>query len=222
MPAPQRPGFGRLIAPDRNDKRFPLITAVDPTAPIPEERIWSFLTRDRLNQRGGTCVGHGWAHALACAPYRHRISPELPYDIYNRAQRLDEWEGEDYEGTSVRAGAKACLEMGLIQGEYRWAFSEEVAWRYLMTVGPLVIGVTWLTGMLDIDKKGFINLTGGEEGGHCVCLRGGNRTISQGDYYNGIQSWPTPTKFKLRREDFKVLLEDLGGECASFTEVAPA
>lgn len=222
MPALQRPGFGRLIAPDKRDRRFSLEAVAPVEEPIPEERMWSFLKSHRLIQRGGTCVGHGIAHGIACAPYRHAIDPELPYKIYNRAQEIDEWDGTDYEGTSVRAGMRAALEQGLIEGEYRWAFTEDVAWRHLMTVSPLVIGVTWLTGMMDVDKNGFLNLTGGEEGGHCVCLRGGVRSVKFGEYVLGIQSWKDYLTFKIRREDFKVLLEDLGGEATSFTEKAMA
>lgn len=218
-PTPARPGFGRLIAPDRRDKLFTLQAVTPVDEPIPEERMWSFLTKHRLIQRGGTCVGHGVGHMLACAPYRHAIDPELPYKIYNRAQQIDEWAGEDYEGTSVRAGLKAAQEFGLIEGEYRWAFAEDEAWRYLMLRGPLVIGFVWLTGMMDVDKKGFLNLTGGEEGGHCVCIRGGVRTVESGEYYVGIQSWPDYLKFKLRREDFRALHEEMGGEAASAVEV---
>lgn len=221
MPAPQAPLFGCLKAPDKHDKLYSIQAVTPVDEPIPLERSWSFLNSMRLIQRGGTCVGHGIAHMLACAPYRHAVAPDLPYKIYNWAQLNDEWPGIDYEGTSVRAGLKAAQAFGLI-GEYRWAFKEDEAWQYLMTRGPLVVGFTWLTGMMAVDRKGFVNLTGGEEGGHCVCLRRGERTLADGDYYQGIQSWPDYLSFKIRREDFKALHEEMGGDVASAMEIKPA
>src|SRR5215204_1151260 len=63
-------------------------------------------TLDQLNQ--GSCVGHGWTHWENCKPKGHAVQQQHPYAVawYERAKEVDEWWGTDYEGTSVRAGAK--------------------------------------------------------------------------------------------------------------------
>jgi hypothetical protein len=48
----------------------------------------------------GKCVGFGCARAMTLVD-RVKIDP---HRIYTEAQKIDEWEGEDYSGTSVRAG----------------------------------------------------------------------------------------------------------------------
>lgn len=82
----------------------------------------------------GACVGFGCSRAQTL---RNRVR----YDgfwLYNEAKQLDEWEGEDYEGTSVRAGLEVERTVGLMRSrsqeiaaqdgisEYRWATSVEM------------------------------------------------------------------------------------------------
>lgn len=214
-----RPGFGRLIAPDARDKDYSMRSLLRGVAEsgAPSSRLWSLPNKYQLDQGDTpTCVGHGCAHFLAAAPHQHPVVEDTALTIYNLAQRLDEWPGENYEGTSVRGGMKALQNLGFIS-EYRWAFTEDVLWRYVLARGPAVIGVTWLTGMMALDRKGYVNLTGGEEGGHCVALIGADEKRQA---YRGMNSWDTFGRFWLRREDMRVLLEELGGEAASALEVA--
>jgi hypothetical protein len=49
----------------------------------------------------GACVGFGWTRAMMILNRRRYDAPWL----YHEAQKVDEWTGEDYDGTSVRAGA---------------------------------------------------------------------------------------------------------------------
>lgn len=56
----------------------------------------------------GACVGFGWCRALS-------IMNRSRYDgfsHYHLAQQLDEWPGEDYDGTSVRAGGDVARDYG--------------------------------------------------------------------------------------------------------------
>lgn len=59
----------------------------------------------------GACVGFGVARALTLMN-RERYDA---FEIYRTAQRQDEWEGEAYSGTSVRAGLDVVRERGPIQ-----------------------------------------------------------------------------------------------------------
>src|SRR5215203_5959800 len=56
--------------------------------------------------REGACVGFGWTGFLNAKPVKHEYGNQMGFDVYRRAQEIDERPGEDYLGTSVRAGAK--------------------------------------------------------------------------------------------------------------------
>jgi hypothetical protein len=122
--------------------------------------------------REGACVGFGWTGELIGSP-----SPD-PYvlatgattyarSVYREAQQIDEWEGENYEGTSVLAGAKVVQRTGLIGG-YKWAFTIEEVRDAIITMGPVVIGVNWYSDMYDTDKHGVVKIGGDLVGGHCL------------------------------------------------------
>jgi hypothetical protein len=111
------------------------------------------------------CVGHAWYGWLSSSPIRQR--PIAPDGLYKLAQHFDEWEGQDYEGTSVRGAAKVLALTGHIK-EYVWAFDLDVAVTHVLETGPIVLGLNWYTGMMDTDDEWFIRPTGSLQGGHAV------------------------------------------------------
>jgi len=118
-------------------------------------------------------VGFGWTGEALSTPVAvslGRVGPAEPNafarDVYHRAQRIDEWAGEDYEGTSVLAGAKIMKQLGLLR-EYRWAFSIEDVALALSTTGPVVLGIPWYYGMYEA-PGGILENTGRLVGGHCI------------------------------------------------------
>lgn len=126
--------------------------------------------------REGACVGMGCSGAVAAAP-SSRSGVNLAYALswYRRAQRLDEWAGEAYEGTSVLAGAKVGRERRLWSG-FRWAKSPaELAAGILdTTLGPAVIGVQWSEQLYEVPATGLLpgDVTLDPDMGHCVLLFG--------------------------------------------------
>ena len=116
----------------------------------------------------GACVGFSWAHEIAAKPYPDRnITDDIALGLYHWAQDNDEWPGNDYSGTSVLAGAKAVMNLGLLK-EYRWAFGLEDLERAVSFHGPAVLGINWYTGMMHPDTDGRIRPTGQIEGGHAI------------------------------------------------------
>lgn len=134
---------------------------------------------DQYNDQGreGACVGFGWGHELSARPYPIRTSSHQSQNIYLAAQKIDEWFGEDYEGTSVLAGAKA-TQMILnsrkqsVMAAYRWAFGIEEVCRVIAYRGPVVLGVNWYANMFNTDKAGYIHRSGVLSGGHCLLAKG--------------------------------------------------
>jgi hypothetical protein len=94
---------------------------------------------------------------------------------YRRAQRLDVWPGEAYEGTSVLAGCLVGRERKLWAG-FRWAKNpaELAAGIQNDDLGPGVLGVQWSEQLYDVPASGLmapdVNLD--PDMGHCVLVFG--------------------------------------------------
>jgi hypothetical protein len=223
MPPPVRPGFGRLIAPDVRDRAHPM-RALTIGVALPTSRLWQ-SKRGYVLDQGQTphCVGFAWAGFLEAAPFMHQLTNADGDRFYALAQTLDEWPGTDYDGTSTRGGAKALQSLGLITGEYVWAQTESEVWDFVLGRGPVVTGTVFVTGFMEADRNGYLNLTGGEEGGHDWCIIGASEKRSA---YRMVNSWGTSWsdggRAWVRREDYRALLETMGGDCCSAIEVAQA
>ena len=156
--------FGRRYRADDRDKQYRLRRLNSGRA----RRFW----RDDAwwGDQGDTptCVGYAWAHWLANAPIIQRLRAE---GIYFLAKHLDEWPGENYAGTSVRAGAKALFELGFIR-EYRWAWSLPLLIDTVLELGPVVVGTNWYGGMNTPDRNGVLSVSGKLEGGHAWLING--------------------------------------------------
>ena len=144
-----------------------------------EDRLWYVPTI--LDQGSeGACVGFGWTAEALNAPYRvmlERVRANIPRDnhdfalhVYKEAQKIDEWPGESYEGTSVLAGAKVMHQYSLIK-EYRWAFDIEDVIDSVVQKGPVVLGVPWYKGMYRA-PGGIVRVSGAKVGGHCIVAVG--------------------------------------------------
>jgi Papain family cysteine protease len=173
----------------------------------------------------GACVGFGFAHELNAYPDRIPCDTSCAFDIYHTSQRIDDWPGEDYEGTSVLAGAKTLTSDGYYTN-YFWAETEEDMARAVSHTGPVVIGIDWYNGMFDPDADGFIHPTGGVAGGHCILVKG---IDVEGGYYilhnSWGRSWGDNGTAKLSRTDMDYLLRNWGEVClpvrASIVDPAP-
>jgi hypothetical protein len=90
---------------------------------------------------------------------------------YRRAQRLDQWPGEAYDGTSVLAGCLDGRKRGLYDG-FTWARRAEQLAAGIVNDGPAIVGVEWTDGSYTTDHRGVLTPGGAVVGGHCVCLIG--------------------------------------------------
>lgn len=122
----------------------------------------------------GACVGFGWTQEFLSSPrpFTRVAVPdanEFARAYYRRCLQIDEYPGEEDEGTSVLAGAQVALERDLIT-EYRWAFSLEDVRDALIAEGPVVIGIPWYENMYRTRPSGLVDVYGPLVGGHCVVL----------------------------------------------------
>lgn len=177
--------FDRLISYDVRSADYPVRTVLPDVWP-PRSYSWSHYQLDQGNE--GACIGFAVTMEAAARPrpffgdpiYRRsqinwRAVNDDAFDTYHQAQTVDQWPGEDYEGTSVIAGMKIGLRKGY-WSEYRWALgpsSEAAARDVALSIayrGPVVIGAWWWTGMDEPDADGFLRPNGIRRGGHAFLL----------------------------------------------------
>lgn len=135
---------------------------------------------------------------------------------YNWAQQNDEWEGENYDGTSTRAAAQWFRMQGFYPNFYHLTSVDEVV-DYIMLHGPVPTGTDWFSGMDQRDSRGFIRPTGRWRGGHEYLLDGVNKTE---EFFRMHQSWgKDPYEVaKISFQDFDYLFR-LGADALAIPEV---
>lgn len=208
-------GLGRRPFPDAKDHahlmRMALPDVVPPRPKSKAWRIWWYGSQGQTSQ----CVGFAWHALLRAKPMLQR--DPAPDFIYHEAQKVDEWEGEDYDGTSVRAGAKVLQAAGKLVS-YSWAFDVETVLNWIAFKGPVVLGTTWFEGMDHPDENGIVLPTGAERGGHAYTALTTNEKLR---LVGCQQSWPKPWgkngRFFIRYEDLDQLIQN-GGEACTPTE----
>lgn len=210
-------GLGRIPEFDERSRGFAAVSRLNVT--IPQTKTWrrgQAYDQGRLPQ----CVAYAGKGLLNTAP----LSAYTPYDIrtaystqaiYDGAQRLDQWPGEDYDGTSGLGLGKYLVELGVIR-EYQWCFGVDDVLLNLSYNGPVAIGVNWYTGMFDPDGFGYITPTGQVEGGHEVELIGVDtarrRVVGMNSWG---RDWGLDGRFFMRYEVLGQLLHE-GGDAVVF------
>jgi hypothetical protein len=213
--------FGRRVEFDERSRGYPARAALR-AAEAPATRVWDCQTY--LDQGDdGACVGFGWAHEVNADPAVP--SPPLGYldamGIYFAAQLVDEWPGEDYEGTSVLAGAKVVQRRGYM-AEYRWAFGLGDALLAISQLGPVVLGVNWYESMMDVNDAGWLRVYGGVAGGHALLARGvdvAERSVLLHNSWG--ESWGVGGTAKLSWDDLDRLLHESGEACVPLARALP-
>lgn len=199
-------GLGRRAAKDERD--HPMRTLLTPARQsLRRHRFWPAY-HWRLNQGDyPECTEFAWSHFLLDSPKTHRLdelraifaplAPLTHYDgdgipgagaFYHAEQQVDEWEGDDYDGTSVRAGAKVAQSLGLI-GPYAWVQDESDLVDAVDTLGPVILGTDWPEGWFEPDEAGRLprlSDAGATAGGHAYKVDGYNLDGSSSAYGRGV------------------------------------
>lgn len=165
--------LNRKYLPDSRDSRYLIKNNFNLKKVETTKRYWD--DTGWWGDQGSTphCVGYAWAHWIEDGPIGHAGTPPIvhPRLIYNEAQKVDEWAGENYDGTSVRGAAKYLKFSNRIKSYY-WAFEIKTVVNTLLNVGPVVVGTNWYSNMMTPNRSGFIQPTGALLGGHAYVLNG--------------------------------------------------
>lgn len=218
------PGMGRsLIHHDPRSRNYPargVLFAED--APL-RSKTWR---RAQAYDQGATseCVAYTGKGVLNTGPF----SLWAPYEVRSRydedqfyagAQSLDEWPGEDYDGTSA-LGLLRYLRAQRIVGEYRWAFGLDDVLKTLSYHGPVGVGSWWRRGMDEPGPDGRgLSYSGEYRGGHEWELMGVDVTRREVVAMNSWgEEWGDRGRFRM---SWDMLGEVLADDGDAFTLVAP-
>lgn len=165
--------LGRVYINDERDKKYLIENKLTLPKTILTTKYWD--SDVWWGNQGNTpqCVGYAWSHWIEDGPVTHDGTPPSinPTLIYSEAQKMDEWYGENYDGTSVRGGAKYLKSTNKISS-YLWTYDLNVLIDTVLTKGPVVVGTNWYTSMFRPDKNGLIRATGRVAGGHAYVING--------------------------------------------------
>jgi len=206
--------LGRLVEFDERSRSFPIRALLGEPRKL---RSYTWRCLANLDQKSeGACVGFSIAHELIARPSEVKdITNVHARAIYKRAQMLDEWPGENYEGTSVLGGMKALQQLypEAIK-EYRWGFTLQDVLETIAYRGPIVLGVNWYNNMFAPDDKGFIHASGRLAGGHAILAKGINAKKKYITLHNSWgESWGINGSCYLSFDDLKLLLRNEGEAC---------
>lgn len=221
-------GLGRQFAPDPRDRGFMMAAVLPDKAPAITKRFW--WASGWWGDQGDApqCVEYSWHHFLVDGPITHTPKKGPLWtigEIYDEAQRIDEWAGEDYDGTSVRAGAKVLQRRGFIKS-YRWAFDVDTIVKALLSDpedggGPVVIGTNWYYSMFFPNAAGLLSVSGRHLGGHAYLLNGVNTRTEQVRIKNSWgRGWARRGFASMRFTDLERLLNEDGEACIA-SEIDP-
>lgn len=212
------PSLGRRPEFDEKSRNYP-IRALVGDSPELFTKIWE--CEAWLDQGvEGACVGFSWAHELIAEPEHVPVGEAYARMIYREAQKVDEWPGEDYEGTSVLAGVKIVKQLGWIE-EYRWGFSTNDVLGAIANIGPVVLGTNWYEGMWDTDDNGYIHPTGSLAGGHAILISGYDHERQAVLLHNSWgPSWGVNGRAWVSVSDLEFLLSQRGEICVPLVRKA--
>lgn len=207
--------LGRLHIEDTRDQLFSIAPRLGPT-----DRTYRYWwPQGWWGDQGQVpmCVEFSWHHFLSDGPVTH-LPKHAPYwtqgDLYYKAQKVDQWPGENYDGTSVRAGAKVLQSQGWIDS-YHWAFTLQDVINTILMEGPMVVGTNWYEQMFYPDASNRIHLgTKKLAGGHAYLLNGVNVNKELFRIKNSWgRSWGNRGHAYISFQDFNQLLQEQGEAC---------
>lgn len=206
--------FGRNIRFDQRSRKFAVIDIIKHK--FPRTQYWP--CKVWLDQKDvPACTGFSVSQEAAAEPVVvPNITNAIGLAVYARAKQLDQYAGEDYDGSSVLGAMKAAVERGWYEkdGGYRWAFGEKDLALAVSWVGPAVLGINWYEGMMRPDNTGAIRATGKRVGGHAILCNGYDVEMKAYRLHNswGI-AWGIRGDAFIHEDDLAGLLKTDGEAC---------
>lgn len=207
-----RHGLGRNVEHDPLSRNF----AHPAAALVKKTTLWAHHVPVLDQGHLGSCTGNALAQCLN-TDYFAKARPGRYLDehdaimLYSKATHLDKYTGyypPDDTGSSSNAVCKAGKVFGYLSA-YRWCFSFNSFLSALQTQ-PLIVGTAFHADMEDPDRNGFVKPTGTILGGHEYCVLGVDYSSESLTFLNSWGQWGINGRFKMKFNDFKILLANYG------------
>lgn len=244
MPEPIRSVYADHVPDTVTDtpRKLDRIQSVDPgrmrfliskrSSEVRRDPVSWFTSGVKLDQgTEGACVGFGFCNDLMASPavVGQKTLAALgggdanaaARQFYYAAKRIDEWAGENYDGTSVNAGARVMRQLGFIDS-FWWCIDANGIIDALHD-GPVVVGWNLRESMWNTRPSGLYEYHGSIIGGHCMVLTGYSprRTIpGETGYFEVVkgrnswgESWGRRGDFYMKVDDLQTIHTDGGEAC---------
>ena len=209
--------LGRIYKPDSRDADFPFSLHLSSlrTSALPSYKYWAAGPLKLNQKRTPSCVGQTGANWLQATPIRTKISPNLGLELYLECKKIDGI--PDIEGTWDRILMKILAARGVVD-RYLWAQNPEELSEWVLSTGPVMIGIPWYESMFTPNSKGLITEIKDDTGaGHEILIRGYNTKTK---IYTLINSWGPNWglngEFKMKKEHVdRLVFAENGDACAA-------
>ena len=135
-----------------DDRDFLLSTFAPERPTLSGEEGWGWAGMNDLNQLSeGACTSFSIGNAVNCEPRRSDIDSDFCFDAYHATTERDEFPGDwntGQEGTSLRSAMQEWRRRRKISS-FAFSYSVEEVVNWVLTRGPMCIGVRWYEGMDD-------------------------------------------------------------------------
>lgn len=168
---------------------------------------------------GVGCLNHSSLHVAGTHLYTEEdvLGTDTEWGYYRKVTLRDPFPGawpDQDTGSDGLSMAKVLYSEGKIS-RYEHAFGLDHILATLMR-GPLIVGIPWKHDMFWPDSNGIVHPTGGDAGGHEICLDGVNTTHKWVRFTNSwSDAWGISGRFYMYWDEFGALLDD-GGDAVLF------
>jgi uncharacterized protein YjdB len=162
------------------------------------------------------CVGFACAHRGIAMPVFQKLTVKNAHDIYYKSVAIG-GEPNTENGSTTPWGAEAMVALGYYK-DFAMTYDFDDLLAYLLVKGPVVVGIPWMWDDFYTDSTGLIPGTGGEAGGHEICLTGANKSTSRIKFAQSWGEWGLDGFGYMTFKDIRNRIENLDGDACTPVE----